>query len=88
MNTTKIFQFLAIIEQNFTVLPQNTRFWTYLLGIIANIFRNAINYHCAKFHAFIKKWTIKPFFDNNPLDYYAWPFYSIVQIFPKALHSD
>ena len=29
MNTTKIFQFLAIIEQNFTVLPQNIRFWTY-----------------------------------------------------------
>ena len=49
--------------------PKISDFGPILLGIIANIFRNAINYHCAKFHAFIKKWTIKPFFDNNPLDY-------------------
>ena len=28
-NTSKIFQFPAIFEQNFTVLPQNIRFWTY-----------------------------------------------------------
>ena len=29
VNTTTIFQFLAIFEQNFTVLAQNIRFWTY-----------------------------------------------------------
>ena len=29
VDTIKIFQFLAIFEQNFTVLPQNNKFWTY-----------------------------------------------------------
>ena len=71
MNTTTIFRFLAIFNKILLFYPKKSYFGPILLGIIANIFRNAINYHYAKFHAFIKKWTIKPFFDNNPLDYYS-----------------
>ena len=41
--------------------PKISDFGPILLVIIANIFRYAINHHCAKFHAFIKKWTIRPF---------------------------
>ena len=29
VDTIKIFQFLAIFEQNFIVLPQKNKFWTY-----------------------------------------------------------
>ena len=70
MDTIKLFQFLAMFEQNFTVLTQIPDFGPIQLGIIAHISCKVINYHSAKFNAFIKKWTIKPFFDNNPLDYY------------------
>ena len=69
MNTIKVFKFLAMFEQNFTVLPQIPDFGPIHLEIIANISCKIINYHSAKFNAYIKKWTIKPFFDNDPLYY-------------------
>ena len=37
MDTTNIFQFLAIFEQNFTVWPQITNLAPIQLGIMANI---------------------------------------------------
>ena len=71
MDTIKLFQFLPMFEQNFTVLTQITDFGPIQLGIIiiAHISYKVMNNHSAKFNALIKKWTIKPFFDNNPLDY-------------------
>ena len=38
--------------------PKITNFGPIQLGIIANISWNVENYPCAKFHAFIKKWTM------------------------------
>ena len=67
MDTIKLFQFLAMFEQNFTVLTQIPDCGPIQLGIIAHISFKVINYHSAKFNALIKKWTMKPFFDNNPL---------------------
>ena len=55
MKTIKLFKFLAMFEQNFTVLPQIPDFGPIQLEIIANISWKVINYHSAKFNAFIKK---------------------------------
>ena len=43
MNTTKIFQFLTIFNKILLFYPKISDFGPNLLGIIANIFRNAIN---------------------------------------------
>ena len=39
INTTNIFQFLTIFVQNFIILPQICKFYTFQFGIIDNIFR-------------------------------------------------
>ena len=58
MDTTNIFQFLAIFSIEFLLLYQKiVNFGSIQLGIIANILSWIMNYHYAKFHAFIRKWT-------------------------------
>ena len=62
MDTTNIFQFLSIFEQNFsnpTPPPKKkSNFGPFQLDIIAYVVSKAMNYNFAKFHAFIKKLTI------------------------------
>ena len=60
-DTTKMFPFLAIFEQIFTILPQNNKLLTNSVWQHINIFRNVINYHFAKFYAFMKTLTIEQF---------------------------
>ena len=59
MDTTNIFQFLSIFEQNFYYFsPKKSKFGPFQLDIIAYIVSKAMNYSFAKFHAYIKKLTI------------------------------
>ena len=63
MDTTNIFQFLSIFAQNFYYFPpKNQIFDLFQLDIIAYIVSKAMNYNFAKFHAFIKKFTIDVIF--------------------------
>ena len=59
VDTTNIFQFLAIFLQNFYYFtPKMASFGPIQLGIIANIISWIMNYQYAKFHDFIKNFTI------------------------------
>ena len=59
MENTNIFQFLAIFSQNFDYFtPKMAIFGPIQLGIIANIIIEIIKHKYAKFHVFIKKFTI------------------------------
>ena len=63
MDTTNIFPFLAIFSIEFLQFyPKIANFGSFQLGIIANIVSYTMNYHYAKFHAFIRKWTIDVIF--------------------------
>ena len=61
MGTTNIFP--RDFAQNFNYFtPKIANFRPIQLGIIANIVSYAMNYHFAKFHAFIKRLTIDVIF--------------------------
>ena len=63
MDTTKIFKFLSIFAQNFYYFsPKKSHFGPIQLDIIAYVVSRAMNYNYAKFHAFIKKFTIDVIF--------------------------
>ena len=63
MDTTNIFRFLAIFSIEFLLFnPKIANFGFIQLGIIANIISYIMNYHYAKCHAFIRKWTIDVIF--------------------------
>ena len=63
MDTTNIFPFLAIFSIEFLLFnPKIENFGYIQLGIIAYIVSKIMNYHYAKFHAFIRKWTIDVIF--------------------------
>ena len=63
MDTTNIFPFLAIFSIEFLLFyPKIANFGSIQLGIIDNIVSKNMNYHYAKFHAFIRKWTIDVIF--------------------------
>ena len=62
-DTTNIFPFLVIFNIEFLLFyPKIANFGSIQLGIIANIVSYIINYHYAKFHAFIRKWMIDVIF--------------------------
>ena len=54
----KKFNFSRFLNKLILFYPKITNFGPIQLGIIANISSNVNNYLCAKFHAFIKKWTM------------------------------
>ena len=65
MDTTNIFPFLAIFSiECLLFYPKIANLWSIQLGIIANIVSQIMDYmyHYAKFHAFIRKWTIDVIF--------------------------
>ena len=63
MDTTNIFQFLSIFEQNFYYFPpKRSNFGPNQLDMIAYIVSKAMIYNFAKLHAFIKKLTIDVIF--------------------------
>ena len=63
VNTTDIFPLLAIFSQIFPILPPKIAICGPIqLCIIANIVSNIMNYQYAKFHAFMKKFTIDVIF--------------------------
>ena len=63
MDTTNIFPFLAIFSIEFLLFyPKIANFGSIQLGVIANIVSYIMNYHYAKFHAFIRKLTIDVIF--------------------------
>ena len=63
MDTTNIFPFLAIFSIEFLLFyPKIANFGSIQLGITANIVSKIMNYNYAKFHAFIRKWTIDVIF--------------------------
>ena len=56
MDTTYIFPFLAIIARNiYYFIPNKAILGPIQLDIISYIVSEIMNYHYAKFHAFIKK---------------------------------
>ena len=63
MDATNIFPFLTIFSIEFLLFyPKIANFRSIQLGIIANIVSKIMNYHYAKFHAFIRKLTIHVIF--------------------------
>ena len=63
VDTTNIFQFLSNFAQNFLLFsPKKSNFGPIQFDIIAYILSKAMNYNCAKYHAFIKKLTIDVIF--------------------------
>ena len=63
METTNIFLFFAIFFTEVSVFyPKIAFFGPIQLGIIADIFREIINYQYTKFHVFIKKLTMDVIF--------------------------
>ena len=63
MDSTNIFPFLAIFSIVFLLFyPKIANFGSIRLGIIASIVSFIMNYHYAKFHAFIRKWEIDVIF--------------------------
>ena len=59
MDTTNIFPFLAIFSIEILLFyPKIANFGSIQFGIIAYIVSMIMNYYYAKFHAFIRKWTI------------------------------
>ena len=62
-DTTNILHFLAFFQRMFTILPQKmASFGPIKLGIIAHIVSSITNYQYAKFHDFIKNFTIDVIF--------------------------
>ena len=63
VDTTNIFPFLAICSIEFLLFyPKIGNYGSIQLGIIASIISYIMNYHYAKFHSSVRKWTINVIF--------------------------